>query len=90
MKLKPHNKYICITPVEEQQQEEETNKFYLPNDMVAFQHYVYTVNNISDDCTLKLKVGDKVVVLQNMVEQVKVDNQTLHVCPESGIVATIL
>lgn len=89
MKLKPHNKYICITPVEEKQ-DEEVNKFYLPNDMVAFQHYVYTVSNISEDCSLKLKVGDKVVVLQNMVEQVKIDNQTLCVCPESGIVATIL
>jgi co-chaperonin GroES (HSP10) len=90
MKLKPHNKYICIKPISQPEEEEQTNKFYIPNDMVAYQHYIYEVLNKSDDCTLKLNVGDKVIVLQNMVEQVKFNDQTLHVCPENGIVATIL
>lgn len=90
MKLKPHNKYICIKPVHQQEEEEQTNKFFLSSDLVTYQHYIYEVINKSDDCSLKLNIGDKVIVLQNLVEQVKFEGEVLHVCPENGIVATIL
>jgi co-chaperonin GroES (HSP10) len=89
MKLKPHNKYICIKPIQ-QKEEEQENKFFLSSDMVTYQHYVYEVLNKSDDCTIKLNIGDKVIVLQNLVEEVKFNGEVLNVCPESGIVATIL
>ena len=38
----------------------------------------------------QFNIGDKVIVLQNLVEEVKFNGEVLNVCPESGIVATIL
>jgi len=88
MKLKPHNKYIWIKPLKEESKEEQ-NKFFLPEDMVNHLHYFYEVLDWSSDCSLKLKSKEKVVVLENMVEQIKNGDGFLYVCPESAIIASI-
>jgi hypothetical protein len=89
MKLKPHNKYVWIKPIKEEEKE-DTNKFFMPQDLVTNQHYFYEVIDWSDDCSLKLKTKEKVLVLENMVEEIKSEEDFLYVCPESAIIATVI
>ena len=88
MKLKPHNKYVWIKPVQ-QEEKEDANKFFMPQDLVTHLHHFYEVLDWSSDCTLKLKAKEKVVVLDNMVEEIKNGDDFLYVCPESAIIASI-
>ena len=89
MKLKPHNKYIWIKPLKEEEKE-DANKFFMPQDLVTHLHYFYEVIDKSSDCTLNVKPKEKVVVLENMVEEIKNGDDFLYVCPESAIIATIV
>lgn len=89
MKLKTHNKYVWIKPLKEEEKE-ESNKFFMPQDLVTHSHYFYEVLDKSDDCSLKIKSKDKVIVLENMVEEIKNGDDYLYACPESAIIATIV
>lgn len=89
MKLKTHNKYVWIKPLAEEEKE-ESNKFFMPQDLVTHTHYFYEVISKSDDCAVDVKTGDKIIVLENMVEEIKNGDDFLHVCPESAIIATIV
>jgi len=89
MKLKPHNKYVWIKPIKEEEKE-DSSKFFMPQDLVTHLHYFYEVIDKSDDCSLKIKSKDKVVVLENMVEEIKNGDDHLYACPESAIIATIV
>ena len=89
MKLKTHNKYVWIKPIKEEEKE-ETNKFFMPQDLVTHLHYFYEVVDKSEDCSVNVKPKDKIVVLENMVEEIKNGDGFLYVCPESAIIATIV
>jgi|TARA_R110000782_G_scaffold213241_2_gene301221 co-chaperonin GroES (HSP10) len=86
--MKPFNRRILFKNVEKEEQGQ--GKFLLPEDMKSPEPYrLVEIISRADDCTSKLKKGDKVIILSHLVEDVKVDGNEYHLANENAIVLTL-
>ena len=84
----PFNKYFFLE--KELEKKENTTSFYMPDSGINGNYSVYRVFKIPADksALMELEVGDKVMVMQSMVETTKLF-ENLYFCPESAVICRV-
>jgi len=77
--IKPFNRRLLVEIQKQAEKEAETSKFFIPPEMEEEfakrrEFEIVKVISKSDDVTLPVKAGDKIVVLSHMIERVELDN----------------
>jgi hypothetical protein len=90
MKLEARNKRLVLELVKEEKQEETNTEFLLLSKKVArADNDVYRVLDYSDDCTVSVHIGARVIVEGNMVEESKVGDTTFLTCKENFVIGLL-
>tara|TARA_B100000424_G_scaffold232674_1_gene195582 strand:+ start:992 stop:1300 length:309 start_codon:yes stop_codon:yes gene_type:complete len=84
MYLEPKNRHILVLPLEE---EKENSIIVLPDDFKTPQsvYVVCDVLGISDDCTVNVDIGDRIVVERRMLSEVKAMGETNYLVLENYV-----
>ncbi len=76
--MKPLNRHLLVSSVEEPEKEKAQSAFVLPDDYKK-EKPKYSIMQVSDkaeDCSVKVELLDHVVVETSMVQEIKVGNTT--------------
>ena len=90
MKLKPFNRHIIIRPEDDDDSSEPA--ILLPEEYKPKQPFVTAeVIAISNDCKIAsdLKIGDKVLCNNSMVEEVKIKGETYYLLLENYVLCLV-
>ena len=84
MYLEPKNRHILVLPIEE---EEESSIIVLPDDFKVPQstYVACDVLGISEGCTIKVDIGDRIVVERRMLQEVKAMGETNYLVLENYV-----
>jgi len=84
MYLEPKNRHILVLPLEES---EEDSVILLPEDYKKPKspYVVCDVLGISEDCTLEIDIGDRIVVESRMLSEVKAMGETNYLVLENYV-----
>jgi co-chaperonin GroES (HSP10) len=87
--LDPRNRYLLLTVVEEQPEEENKSRILLPDDYTQKKspYGVYLIEQIAEDCS-KVTLGDigkKVLVNDTMIETASLDQGDFLLVQENHI-----
>jgi len=92
MIIKPFNRYLLVTPVE-QKKEEKNLSIVLPTDYKKPEnpHVMCTVNDISSKSIYynELKVGDTIVVERRMLDKIEFGEKSSYLVLENYIYGRI-
>jgi len=91
MYVKPANRNLLISIIEEEVEELETSTFLLPEDFKKKQierYIIVRIDNISDDCekTLQHHIGKRCVVEASMINEIKIDSHAYNIIGENYVV----
>ena len=88
--MKPFNRHVLIKPIEKQEQEKES-LIVLPTDYKKPEspHQVAEVLDLSDDCSIDLSVGNKIVFEKRMSNKIQIDDKTYYLVLENYIYGRI-
>ena len=88
MYLEPKNRHILVLPIE---QEEEETTILLPEEYKKPKPPYVTcdVLGIAEDCTLKINIGDTIVVEGTMLCEVKAMGETNYLVLENYVYGRI-
>ena len=88
--MKPFNRHILIKLVEKKQEEKES-LIVLPTDYKKPEspHQLAEVLGFSDDCSIDLSIGDKVVFEKRMLHKIQIDDKTYYLVLENYIYGRI-
>jgi hypothetical protein len=90
MKLEARNKRLVLELVKEEKQEDSNTEFVLlSKKLTKPDNDVYRVVDYSDDCTVSVHIGARVIVEGNMVEESKVGDSTFLTCKENFVIGLI-
>ena len=86
MYVKPANRNLLISIIEEEMEELETSTFLLPEDFKKKQierYIIVRIDNISDDCekTLQHHIGKR-----SMINEIKIDSHAYNIIGENYVV----
>jgi len=87
MKFIPYNRHLLVSPIEEEQSENES-VVVLPTDYVkpTSPYLTCEVIDSSGDCNIKgINSGDRVVVEKRMLHKVDVDSETFYLVLENYV-----
>ena len=87
-KLTPVNK-ILIVEREQEQKSEESRPFILPNKVILTRHSNLTLKNASEGSQFERYVGQKIVAVTAMIEEIEVSGNKYLILPENGVVAVV-
>jgi len=87
-KLTPVNK-ILVVEREQVQEKQEDRPFILPTKVVLTRHSNVTLKNAGEGSQFERYVGQKMVVVTSMIEEVDVNGEKHLILPENGVVAII-
>ena len=84
--MKPFNRHVLIKPIEKQEQKEES-LIVLPTDYKKPEspHQVAEVLGLSEDCSIDLSVGDKIVFEKRMLNKIQFDDKTHYLVLENYV-----
>ena len=81
--LIPLNRYILIEPIEEREKEDVV--LHLPDELEKKIPYaIYKILNFSN-ISLDIKIGDKILVENHMVEKIKIEDNVFYLILENYI-----
>jgi co-chaperonin GroES (HSP10) len=86
MDFKPFNKHLWILP-----QEEKVNKesplFVMPDEYQPPKspYVIGDIIGMSDDCTIDLDIGDRIVVERTTIQEIKANSETIYVVKENYV-----
>lgn len=91
--IKPFNKRLLVVKQEKPKQENQS-AFIIPIEMEEEfskrkEFEIVKVIAKSDDATLPIKVGDKVVVLNHMIEKVELESEEYLFITENNIIGKV-
>ena len=85
MDFRPKNKYLLVDPAEEKKPEQNSG-FILPDDYKKVEtHKAVRLLQASSESPYTGAVGSMLLVPANMIEQVKVQNNTMYFVPETAV-----
>ena len=84
--MKPFNRHILVSPIEEQQ-ENENSLIVLPSDYKKPEspYQQAEVLELSDDCKIELSPGDKVVFEKRTLQEIQIVGETYYLILENYI-----
>ena len=85
MYLQPKNRHLLVLPLDDE--EEKKNIIILPDDykQPKSAYVPCDVLGISEDCTVQIEVGDKIVVERRMIHEVKAMGETNYLVLENYV-----
>ena len=91
--IKPFNRRLLVSKQDKPKQENQST-FFIPVEIEEEfskrrEFEVVKVVSKSDDVTLPLKVGDKVVVLNHMIEKVELEGEEFLFVTENNIIGKV-
>ena len=87
-KLTPVNK-ILIVEREQTQEKQEDRPFILPTKVVVTRHANVILKNAGEGSVFERYVGNKMVVVNSMIEEIDVGGEKHLTLPENGVVAVV-
>ena len=88
MSLKPCNRHLLVQVVEEQ--EEEKSSILMPEDYTVKSAYAkVSLQDKSDDCTLKAPPGSMLLVNNAMMEEISVEEDTYYLILENHVLGIL-
>jgi co-chaperonin GroES (HSP10) len=92
--IKPFNRRLIVEKQSQKQKEENTSSFYIPPEVEEEfskrkDFEVVKIVSKSDDVTLPVKLGDKVVVLAHMIEKIEFDDVVYFCVVENNVVGKV-
>jgi len=90
MNFKPNNRHLWIMPIEKEEKKEEP-LFVMPEEYAPPKspYIIGDIIGMSEDCTIDLKLGDRVVVERTTVQTIKADTETIYVVKENYVYGSI-
>jgi len=85
MYLEPKNRHLLVLPISST--EEEKTVIILPEDYQRVQSPYVTcdVLGLSDDCEIKIQIGDRIVIERRMLQEVKAAGETNYLVLENYV-----
>jgi len=85
MYFEPKNRHLLVLPLEVEKKQE--SKIILPQDYKKPEsHYVICdVLGISDDCTVEIDIGNRIVIERRMLQEVKAGGETNYLVLENYV-----
>jgi len=88
MSFKPFNRHLLVVPVEKEESEQSTT-ILLPDDYTKIKtpYEIYEIADVASDCEkiCETNIGQRALVNNSMVEEVKVRGQTYYLLLENYI-----
>ena len=90
MNFEPFNKHILLLPIEEEQNKEES-LFVMPDEYKPPKspYMICEVLAMAEDCTIFLRLGDKIVVERTTVQEIKAELETIYLVKENYVYGRI-
>lgn len=89
MSLKPCNRHLLVQIVKQPEQEKQSS-ILVPDDYeIKAIHAKVLLEAISDDCTLDLKIGNKLLVNNTMLEKIIIDEDTYYLILENYVLGVL-
>ena len=84
MYLEPKNRHLLIFPIKK---EEEKSAIILPDDYKKPEspYIICDVLGVSNDCTVGIEIGDRIIVESRMVSEVKAMGETNYLVLENYV-----
>jgi co-chaperonin GroES (HSP10) len=84
--MKPFNRHVLIKPIEKEEQKKES-LIVLPTDYKKPEspHQLAEVLGFSDDCSIDLSIGDKVVFEKRMLHKIQIDDKIHYLVLENYV-----
>ena len=84
--MKPFNRHVLVKPITKEEQKKET-LIVLPTDYKKPEspHQLAEVLELSEDCSIDLSVGDKIVFEKRMLNKIQIDNETHYLVLENYV-----
>ena len=93
MSFQPINRHLLLEPIVQETKKEKKSTILVPDDysVAKSQYETYSVLAIAKDCEKKinLSIGDKVVVDNRMVEEVKIKHEAYYLLLENYVYGII-
>ena len=87
--MMPHNRHVIVSPVLNKE-EERTNEILLPDGFTTEPEYsIVEVVELAQDCKVDVLPGERIVVLNSMIQKINVENFDLHMVLENHIMCTL-
>lgn len=86
MDFKPFNKHLWIMPLEEKT-DKESPLFVMPDEYQPPKspYVIGDIIGMSDDCTIDLDIGDRIVVERTTIQEIKANSETIYVVKENYV-----
>ena len=92
MNIKPHNRYLLVSPIEEEEKEDGL-AIVLPTDYKkpTNPHVLCKVNKISDDSkfSTSLRANDTIIVERRMLNKIEFEGKTSYLVLENYIYVSV-
>ena len=84
--MKPFNRHVLVKPITKEEQKKES-LIVLPTDYKKPEspHQLAEVLELSEDCSIDLSVGDKIVFEKRMLNKIQIDNETHYLVLENYV-----
>jgi co-chaperonin GroES (HSP10) len=84
--MKPFNRHILVKPITKEEQKKES-LIVLPTDYKKPEspHQLAEVLELSEDCSIELFVGDKIVFEKRMLNKIQIDDKTHYLVLENYV-----
>lgn len=91
MNFKPFNKHILIKPIE-QEEDKEAPLFVIPDEYKPAKspYMIAEVLEMAADCTIPILHGERIVVERTVVQEIKVDLETIYVVKENYVYGRLM
>ena len=84
--MKPFNRHILVKLIIKEEQKKES-LIVLPTDYKKPEspHQLAEVLGLSEDCSIELSVGDKIVFEKRMLNKIQIDDETHYLVLENYV-----
>lgn len=88
--MKPFNRHILIKPIEKEEQKEQS-LIVLPTDYKKPEspHQLAEVLGFSEDCSIKLSIGDTIVFEKRMLHKIQIHEEIHYLVLENYVYGRI-
>ncbi len=84
--MKPFNRHIIVKPITKEEQKKES-LIVLPTDYKKPEspHQLAEVLGLSEDCSIDLSIGDKIVFEKSMLNKIQIHDETHYLVLETYV-----
>ena len=89
--MKPLNRHLLVLCETQKEKEEEQPTFFIPDDVKVTEppYKVVEVLDLATNCSLEVKVGEKVVVESSQIQAIEVEGNTHHLVLENYVYGVV-